>query len=168
MMIDLRAQSVPVFTFESQCPEKCHMNADDADAVDFMEIAAHLSYLGYSVMPPPDGSCWFGASHPDRWSFGFMRWRGFLWLRCAVNLPAGESEQSVGTLEWVNDLRRGARITSFCVQRDQSGSDFVEASAFLPFTYERKAFGIWMLQWIQETSRIVVPASRRGELNNSR
>jgi hypothetical protein len=137
------------------------MNADDANAVDFMDFAAHLSYFGYTVTPPPDGSRWYIATHPERWKFAFTRWRGFLWLRCGVTLTAGEAADSPATLAWVNDLRRGARITKFHVESDPSGEDFVEATAFLPFAYDRKAFGVWMLQWIQETSRIILPVSKR-------
>jgi hypothetical protein len=138
------------------------MNADDEDAIDFMEIASHLGYLGYTVTPPPDGSRWCCASHTDHWTFGFTRWRGFLWLRCGVPLSAEESADVAATLEWVNDIRHSARVTKFHIARDPSGEVYVEASAFLPFAYEREAFGVWMLQWVQETSRINPPASRRG------
>lgn len=138
------------------------MNADDADAVDFMEIASHLGYLGYSVTPPPDGSRWYCASHANHWTFGFTRWRGFLWLRCGVALSANEAADSIATLERVNNHQRMARVTKFHVARDSAGQVSIEATAFLPFTYERAAFGTRMLQWIQETSRISLPASKQG------
>jgi len=138
------------------------MNADDADAVDFMEFAAHLGYLGYTVTPPPDGSRWYTAAHPEKLTFGFTRWRLFLWLRCGVTLSSDEAADSLDTLEWVNDMRHSSRITNFHVDRDPSGKTFVEASAFLPFAYDREAFGVWMLQWIQETARMVAPVSKRG------
>ena len=77
-------------------------------------------------------------------------------------MSAEESADVAATLEWVNDIRHSARVTKFHIARDPSGEVYVEASALLPFAYEREAFGVWMLQWVQETSRINPPASRRG------
>lgn len=133
------------------------MNTEDADAIHFMEIASHLGYLGYTVTSPPSGAIWYTASHPTRWKFAFTRWRNFLWLRCVVDLPEGISSDSEQGLECVNRLRIDSRIVSYHLANDD-GEHVIEASAFLPIAYDRKAFGEWMLLWIEETSRITAAA----------
>jgi hypothetical protein len=133
------------------------MNPDDADAVHFMEIAAHLGYLGYEVAPPPDGQPWFIATHPDNWTFGFARRNTYLWLRCVVTLPDDELCDFPRTLEWVNELRREASLAKYHVTREDGGECIVEASALLPLAYDRKSFGAWMLQWVEDTSRLAKP-----------
>jgi len=120
------------------------MNAEDADAVHFMEIASHLGYLGYSVTPPPAGEMWYVAEHPTRWTFVFARYRCFLWLRCVVNLPEGVSSDYPRALARTNELRMDARMASYHLANDQ-GEHVIEASAFLPATYDRQSFGEWML-----------------------
>lgn len=133
------------------------MNTDDADAVRFMEIAAHLGYLGYEVTPPPEGRLWFVASHPAHWTFGFARWNTFLWLQCVVTLPDDEFCDLTRTLEWVNELRRDASIAKYHVTQETDGECVVEASALLPLAYDRQSYGPWMLQWVEDTSRLARP-----------
>ena len=129
------------------------MNAEDADAIHFMEIASHLGYLGYTVTPPPAGAMWYTASHPSRWKFAFTRWRTFLWLRCVVNLPEGVSSECPQALDRVNQLRIDSRVVAYHLANDD-GEHVIEATAFLPIAYDRQAFGEWMLLWIEETTRI--------------
>ena len=129
------------------------MNAEDADAIHFMEIASHLGYLGYTVTPPTAGATWYTASHASRWRFGFTRWSGFLWLRCVVTLPEVYSADCARSLALVNQLRINARVASYYLANDEENS-LVEATAFLPAAYDRTAFGDWILLWIEETSRI--------------
>ena len=133
------------------------MNAEDADAVYFMDIASHLGYLGYTVMPPSDGAVWYTASHPSRWTFVFTRWRSFLWLRCVVDLPKEVSSESPQALARVNHMRVDARVVAYHLAHEH-GQHVVEATAFLPITYDRQSFGDWMLMWIEETSRITAKA----------
>jgi len=130
------------------------MNTEDADAIFFMETASHLGYLGYTITPPPAGAAWYTASHPSRWTFVFSRWRGFLWLRCVVNLPEGVTSDSKQSLERINDLRGPARLVNYHLAQDENGEHVVEAAAFLPIAYDRQSFGDWILQWIEETARI--------------
>jgi len=129
------------------------MNAEDADAIHFMEIASHLGYLGYTVMPPPSGAMWYTASHPSRWKFAFTRWRSFLWLRCVVNLPEGICSECPQALDRVNQLRIDSRVVAYHLANDD-GEHVIEATTFLPIAYDRQAFGEWMLLWIEETTRI--------------
>jgi hypothetical protein len=141
------------------------MNAEDADAVQFMEIASHLGYLGYAVSPPPEDATWYAATHPNRWNFLFTRWRGFLWLRCVVDLPAGVTSDCTRALEWVNEVRVNARVASYHVAEYRDGEHVIEATAFLPIAYDRQAFGALMLNWIEDTSRISPTALEDAERN---
>lgn len=139
------------------------MNLDDADAIDFLEIAAHLGYLGYTVVPPAVGNQWFLAKHKDRWNFGFRRWRSSLFLKCTVGLEESDLGDRGQLLEWLNELQIKARLTSYHTAKNSLGQPYVEAAALLPIEYDRSAFGAWMLTWIEEISRITMPIRRQSE-----
>ena len=133
------------------------MNAEDADAVQFMDFASHIGYLGYTVTPPPVGAKWYTATHPARWKWAFTRWRGFLWLRCVVTLPKGVSAEGPRALEQVNELRLDARVAAYHLAHDDE-EHLIEATAFLPIAYDRQAFGEWILHWVEDTTRISATA----------
>ena len=130
------------------------MNAEDSDVVRFMEIAAHLGYLGYTIRPPADDSCWYIANHPSKWRFCFTRWRAFLWLRCSLALPACDSAERVSALEALNALQEDAVVTKYHLDDPEGGEWGIEATAFLPIDYDRQLFGSWALRWIEETDKL--------------
>ncbi len=139
------------------------MNAEDADAVGLLEVAAHLGYLGYKVTPPADDDSWCVASHPERWRFVFRRWRSFVFLRCVVQLTEADTANRWHVLEWVNALRLKAKLTCFHAGRDGEEQAYVEATAVLQVGCDRAAFGAWMLTWVEEISRITLPIPRQSE-----
>jgi hypothetical protein len=135
------------------------MNASDADAVHFLDLAAHLGYLGYSVTPPEDESRWYRACHDQRYTFRFARWRQFLWLQTSVVLSSQQGSERTAALAWINLLRQAARLTKYHVYGGRDKALVVDADAFLPIGYDRRQYATWLLQWVKETDCLAGPVA---------
>jgi hypothetical protein len=135
------------------------MNAQDADVVHFLDLAAHLGYLGYLVKPPEDDSRWYHACHDMKYTFRFARWRQFLWLQTSVVLSAAALRERPAALAWVNTLRQAARLTKYHVYAGPDENLVVDADAFLPSRYDRRQYATWLLQWVKETDCLAGPVT---------
>jgi hypothetical protein len=106
------------------------------------------------------------AEHSERWNFAFRRRRSLLFLQCSVSLPEADAADISRVMEWLNDLRLKARLTSYSAATHPTGEAYLEAAAILPVAYERAVFGGWIMTWIEEISRLTLPVPRLSGMSS--
>lgn len=130
------------------------MNKQDLDAVDLLEVATHLGYFGYEVMPAEADGDWYTAKSNATWSFECSRWRNFLCLRRYRNLKKPKEVGLGEYYELVNRVQQSSSVTQLVITENDGENVTVHSWAMIPASYDRRSFGRHLLNWTRDADRL--------------
>lgn len=133
---------------------KSKMNKQDSDAIDLLEIATHLSYFGYQVMPVESDGEWYAARGNATWSFEFARWQAFLCLRRSRTFRKSRDTDFGKYHDLVNRVRRISAVTQLVLSEDDAENFTVHSWAMIPATYDRRSFSRNFMDWTRDADRL--------------